>query len=249
MSRVATAAEPRLYGDLAPWFHLLTAPGDYEEEATLYGRLLAEQAEDSVETVLELGSGAGNNASHLKRDFALTLVDRSAPMLALSRALNPECEHVEGDMRTVRLDRTFDAVFVHDSLAYILTEADLGEVFATALAHCRPGASAIFVPDYVAETFAPATRHGGNDSRDGVRGLRYLEWVHPADATTYVVDFAYLLRDADRVTGEHDRHVCGVFPRSVWLDGLEAVGFDVRVVEPDYEEPTGQLIFACHRPA
>ena len=121
--------EPRLYRELAPWFHLLTSPVDYEEEAELYGRLLVEHAEGPVETVLELGSGGGNNASHLKRHFTLTLVDRSPEMLELSRGLNPELEHVEGDMRTVRLDRTFDAVFVHDALAYILTEPDLQAVF------------------------------------------------------------------------------------------------------------------------
>ena len=32
----------------------------------------------------------------------------------MSRSINPECEHVQGDMRTLRLGREFDAVFVHD---------------------------------------------------------------------------------------------------------------------------------------
>ena len=72
-------------------------------------------------TLLELGSGGGNNASHLKHRFECTLTDLSPEMLALSRTLNPECEHIEGDMRTLRLERTFDAVFVHDAIAYITT--------------------------------------------------------------------------------------------------------------------------------
>ena len=55
-------------------------------------------------TVLELGSGGGNNASHLKAQFRMTLVDRSPGMLAVSRALNPECEHVEGDCATCGWD-------------------------------------------------------------------------------------------------------------------------------------------------
>src|SRR5438093_3340100 len=189
--------QPRLYKELAPWFHLLTSPADYEEEAELYRRLLVEHAQGRVETVLELGSGGGNNASHLKRHFALTLVDRSPEMLELSRGLNQECEHVVGDIRTVRLDRTFDAVFVHDALAYIVTEPDLEAVFETASVHCRPGGSALFVPDYVQETFGPKTRHGGHDSAEGGRELRYLEWVHPAEESTYVVDFAYLIREGE----------------------------------------------------
>ena len=246
---MSSADEPKLYGRLAPLFHLLTSPSHYVEEAELYGRLMVERADGPVSTVLELGSGGGNNASHLKRHFTLTLVDRSPEMLELSGGLNPELEHVEGDMRTARLDRTFDAVFVHDALAYILTEPDLQAVFATVAAHCRPGGSAVFVPDYVQETFAPRTSHGGHDSKDGERGLRYVDWVRPDpfDPTTHVVDFAYLIREGEQVRVEQDRHVCGLFPKETWLQGLSAV-FQVDVVEPEFEdEPAGQVVFACRR--
>jgi SAM-dependent methyltransferase len=244
--------EPRLYHELAPWFHLLTAPANYVEEAELYRRLLVERADGPVVTVLELGSGGGNNASHMKRHFALTLVDGSPEMLEVSRGLNPELEHVEGDMRSVRLDRTFDAVFAHDALAYILTKPDLQAVFETAAVHCRPGGSAVFVPDYVQESFAPRTDHGGHDSEDGARGLRYVEWIRAAlaDPSRHLVDFAYLIREGEQVRVEQDRHVCGLFPSETWLRGLDAAGFDVDVVEPKFEdEPAGQTIFACRRRA
>jgi SAM-dependent methyltransferase len=249
---VSSSDEPKLYGELAPWFHLLTSPSHYVEEAELYGRLIVEKADGPVSTVLELGSGGGNNASHMKQRFELTLVDRSPRMLELSRSLNPECEHVEGDMRTVRLDRTYDAVFVHDAIAYILTEPDLNAVFETVFVHCRPGGSAVLVPDYVQETFAPRTSHGGHDSGDGARGLRYVEWVRadPSDSTRHVVDFAYLIRDGEAVRVEHDRHLCGLFPKETWLRGLDATGFEVDVVEPNFDdEPAGQVIFACRRRA
>src|SRR5215213_7588105 len=108
--------EPRMYGELAGWWPLLSAPATYAEEAGIYRRLLVEAADRPPETVLELGSGGGNNASHLKAHFRMILVDLSPGMLEVSRELNPGCEHVQGDMRTVRLDRTFDAVFVPDQL-------------------------------------------------------------------------------------------------------------------------------------
>ena len=90
----------RIYGDLAPWFHLLTAPTDYVVEAERYRTLILEEVPDA-RTLLELGSGGGNNASHLKAHFACTLADVSPQMLTLSRDLNPDCEHVLGDMRTL----------------------------------------------------------------------------------------------------------------------------------------------------
>jgi SAM-dependent methyltransferase len=223
--------DPKLYGELADWWPLLSPPEDYAEEAARYHEVLTESAERDVREILELGSGGGNNASHLKRWFALTLVDRSPQMLAVSRALNPECEHLEGDMRTVRLGRTFDAVFVHDAIAYVLTRGDLLRVFVTAREHCRPGGCALFVPDWIRETFAPATEHGGQDGAD--RALRYLDWTWDPDPKdeTHLMDLAYVLHLPDgSVRVEHDRHECGLFPRAVWLELLEEAGFEASPV-------------------
>ena len=132
---------PDLYGELAPWFHLLTSPDqeDYGEEAALVLGLLREQVDGPIETLLELGSGGGNMASHLKRDLRLTLTDLSPRMLEESRRINPEAEHLVGDMRTLRLGRTFDAVMIHDAISYLLTKEDLRAAFETAFVHLRPG--------------------------------------------------------------------------------------------------------------
>jgi hypothetical protein len=73
---------PRLYSDLATWFHLLTPPAEYVEEAEIYRRVFVETAVTPPRTLLEPGSGGGNTASHDKRHFRSTLVDPSPPMLA-----------------------------------------------------------------------------------------------------------------------------------------------------------------------
>jgi SAM-dependent methyltransferase len=239
-----------MYGDLAPWFHLLTAPEDYAVEAERYRSLIVAAVPDA-RTLLELGSGGGNNASHLREHFTCTLSDVSPQMLALSRTLNPDCEHVLGDMRTLRLGRTFDAVFVHDAVAYMATEDDLRDCMATAYAHTRHGGAAVFVPDFVRETFAPRTSHGGHDGQDG-RSLRYLEWSIDPDPgdTTYEVDFAVILRERGqepRVV--HDHHVEGLFPEHTWLYLLEQVGFEPTVHAGDMEdEDMSQTVFVARRP-
>jgi SAM-dependent methyltransferase len=241
----------RLYGDLAPWFHLLTAPEDYAVEAERYRALIVDAVPDA-RTLLELGSGGGNNASHLSKHFACTLSDLSPQMLALSRTLNRDCEHVLGDMRTLRLGRTFDAVFVHDAIVYMATEEDLRDCMGTAYAHTRPGGVAVFVPDYTRETFEPRTSHGGHDGTDG-RSLRYLEWVTdpaPGD-TTYEVDFAVLLREpgqGPRVV--HDHHLEGLFPEHTWLHLLEHAGFDPTVHRGDpSDDDTSQTVLVARRPS
>lgn len=185
--------------------------------------------------MLELGSGGGNNASHLKRHCSLTLVDRSTQMIEQSRSINPECEHIAGDMRTVRLGRQFDAVFVQDAISYMATEGDLEQAVRTAFIHCTPGGVALFAPDYVRESFRPSTSHGGSDGDDGHgatrRGVRYLEWTWDPDPddSTYLVDFAYMLRDErGELRVESDRLQLGLFARAEWTRIIADAGFEAR---------------------
>lgn len=222
----------RLYTDLAEWWPLLSPPANYEEEAGIYLRTMRNHAGRPLRTCLELGAGGGNNASWLKRDLTMTLVEPSEGMLAHSRRLNPECEHVQGDMRTVRLDRTFDAVFVHDAVCYMLDLDDLRAAVMTARAHCAPGGVVLFCPDHVADTYVEGTGSGGADAPDG-RGLRYLSWTWDPDPddTRCTVDYAYLLRSRDgTVEAIHDRHVEGLFKRQAWLDLLDEAGFEPAIV-------------------
>jgi len=179
----------KLYDELADWWPVFSDQAAYRREASHFIRLLRKTTRPVPRTLLELGSGGGNSAFHLKSHFEMTLVDMSPRMLRVSRRLNPECEHIMGDIRRVRLGRQFDAVFVHDAICHMITEADLLAGF--------------------------------------------LQWVadpDPAD-TTYVVDFAILIRDRrGRTRVEHDRHVLGLFPRARWLRLLREVGFKASVV-------------------
>jgi SAM-dependent methyltransferase len=235
-----------MYDELAGWFHLLTAPEEYRDEASLFLDLLREHVAGDVETLLELGSGGGNTASHLREHLRLTLTDIAPAMLDLSRGLNPGCEHVLGDMRTLRLGRTFDAVLIHDAVMYMTTEADLQAALLTAFVHLRPGGAVLVVPDCVRETFQPTTDHGGHDGPD--RALRYLEWSFDPDPTdtTFVTEFAILFRDGpDHVRVRHDRHVEGLFPRATWLALLGQVGFAATIVGDRWERE----LFLGRRPA
>lgn len=240
-----------LYRDLACWWPLISPPEEYEEEAAFAAAVLT-SASIPVRQVLELGSGGGHNAFHLKAAFAMTLVDLSEDMLDVSRRLNPECEHHAGDMRTARLGRSFDAVFLHDAVDYMVTEADLAQAMETAFVHCRPGGIAVFMPDLTRERFETSTDHGGSDGADG-RAARYLEWVwdpDPAD-TCSLAEYAFLLRDVDgSVRVVHETHRLGLFGRDDWLRLLADAGFDAGAVdEVTSEDRTPRELFVGHRPA
>ena len=231
----------KLYNDFANWWPLISAPADYAEEAKFFSDTLIEMSKIRLNEVLELGSGGGNNALHMKVHFALTLVDVSNGMLEVSRKLNPDCEHVEGDMRTVRLEKQYDAVFLHDAIDYMTSKEDLSRAMETAFVHCKPGGVALFVPDHICENFEPGTSQGGHDGKD--RSMRYLEWQWDPDPTdvTHLVDYVFAFRDAEgNVTIAQDRHRFGLFAREEWLSLMRAAGF-VAHTRPfnhtDFEKP------------
>ena len=84
-------------------------------------------------------------------------------MIELSEMINPGIEHLVGDMRTLRLGRTFDAVLIHDAICYMTSETDLRAAMATVFAHMRSGGAALVEPDHVRERFEESTDHGGVD--------------------------------------------------------------------------------------
>lgn len=246
----SVTSQYRFYGDLAPWWPLLSPPEEYTEEAAFIGTLLG-SVDGRVPYVLELGSGGGHNAVYLKRGRNLTLVDIAEPMLAVSRKLNPECEHVLGDLRTIRLEQRFDAVLIHDAIEYMTTEPDLALALATAFVHCKPGGTAVFVPDRTRETYTPSTDCGGIDGAAG-RNARYLAWdwdPDPGDDWTQT-DYAFLLRETDgSVQVAHESHRLGLFPRSTWLRLMAEAGFRPQVVlEETTEDRAPREIFVGTTP-
>jgi SAM-dependent methyltransferase len=240
---------PLLYSTLTPWYRLIDPPADHAEEAAAFVEALTGATDGAAETLLELGSGAGHNAFHMKARFRCTLADVSSGMLALSRELNPDCEHAAGDMRTLRLERTFDAVLIHDAICYMTSEADLLAAAETAFAHTRPGGAAIFAPDHLRETFHETSLLIEGD--EGDRALRAIEWTWDPDPgdTTCFADYTYLLREGAAMAVHYDRHVEGVFEEATWRRVLAQAGYEVGTMARPIGGGDYDRVFLCRRRA
>ncbi len=239
------------YETLASWWPLISPVEEYESEVREVVRLIESHAPDA-RALLELGSGGGHNAFYLRKRFHVTLTDLSSAMLEQSKMINPDCEHLIGDMRTLDLQREFDVVFGHDSLDYMTSEHDLAQTFATAYRHLRKGGLFICLPDDVRERFEPGTECGGSDGDDG-RSIRYLEWSPEisADATTCVTLYSFLAREADGTTRHFvEEHLHGIFTEATWVALLERAGFAVTVVDEAgvEDERAPRRIFVARKP-
>jgi len=217
---------PRLYDDLVTWYDLVDPVADHAEDAAMFITTFERLVSPRPQTLLELGAGAGHNAVHLSARLSCVLTDLSPAMQARSRMLNPGCEHALGDMRTLRLDQRFDAVLVHDAIAYMASRADLLAALTTAFVHLRPGGAALFAPDSVRDHFREDCELLDGDAPDG-RSLRAAMWTWDPDPgdETCVADFVFMLREGGQVRAVHDHHLEGLFDEATWLELIAAAGF------------------------
>ncbi len=233
----------RMYDDLAYLWPLISPPENYEAEAYVWRNTLRARLGPGRHDILELGVGGGHNLSHFADEFAATAVDLSEGMLENSRKLNPGVTHIQGDMRTVRLGRTFDAVLIHDAIDYMRTLDDLRAAFLTAAVHLRPGGTFIVAPDYTRENYEEGVVCTRTASSADTH-LTYIEVDFDPDCHDSTVDslMVYLIRDARGTRVELDHHVIGVFPIQTWLDELAQIGFRTELVPTSEEEDPRQRV-------
>jgi SAM-dependent methyltransferase len=227
--------EKKMYSDLAWLWPVLSPWEDYVEEGEFIAAAVREHSRIEPRTLLHMGCGGGHNDYTLKKHFAVTGVDISPGMLALARSLNPEVEYLEGDMRSVRLGRAFDAVIILDSIGYMLSEEELRQALATAHEHLKPGGAFLTVIDWNPETFVQNMTRAWTRVRGDVE-LTFVENYYDPDPgdSTYECTFIYLIREKGKLRIETDRHSCGIYPMDTWRRSMRATGFDL--VELEFKE-------------
>lgn len=227
----------RLYNDLAWTWHIISKPEDYVEEGEDFINKIKEHAKIEVREILNLGCGGGNLDWVLKHAFKVTGVDISNSMLANARRINPENEYHQGDMRSVRLGRTFDAVVIHDAVNYMLTPADLKAAFETAYIHLKPGGVMITYAEVWKENFKQNRVRYQTEVKDNIE-ITFIENYYDPDPddTFYESTFIYLIRKNGILRIETDLHYCGVFPLELWPNTLKEIGFEVIETRFDHSE-------------
>jgi SAM-dependent methyltransferase len=233
----------KMYQELAHLWPVISPPEGYALEACFWRRELQALLGPGRHRILELGVGGGHNLSHLVKDFEATGVDLSPAMLENARRLLPEVPFFHGDMRLVRLDQRFQAVLIHDAVAYLRTEEDLRSTFHTAALHLEPGGVLLLTPDHVKETFRDPTsriktaRFGDHNEKE----LTFFEYAYDPDPedSTYETRYVFLLREDGGVPRfETDIHTHGLFPLETWTRLLKEAGFSVEIRHHELEGPT-----------
>lgn len=234
---------PRLYTDLSWIWNYLSPPDHYVEEVQTFVERFRAMGVPDGGSVLHLGSGGGSIDFNLKQTYRITGIDRSPNMIRIAKETNPEVEYIEGDIRSARINRTFDAVLSHDAIAYMVTYEDLLATYRTAAAHLNPGGTMIAIPEEVRPFFVQdKVTHDGTIGLNGI-SVTSIEVAHDEDPSDddFECDFIYLIRENGNLTIETDVHTMGIHDLDLFLKAIDEAGFDAQVqkwglsdIEEDY---------------
>ena len=214
------------YNELAWTEDFLADPADYEVEVGQYVQLINNTAKEPVHKILHLGSGAGGHDRFFKKHYQVTGVDISIGMLDKAKMTNPDIEYLDGDMRTIRLDRRFDCVVIPDSIDYMVSLDDLKQAIQTAAIHLKPG-GVLLIVGKTAETFQNNNFAYTGEKDDMHVTLLENNYINPYVPNTYEITMVYLIRQQGKLKIYTEESVAGLFPRAIWDEVLRDAGFEM----------------------
>ena len=137
-----------VFNEYARYYDLLYRDKDYVGEAE-YVHGLIQSHLPCAQSILNLGCGSGRHDRELVQNgYEITGVDLSEEMLVPARNAAQHIsalDYVQGDIRTIRLERSFDVVIsLFHVMSYQTTNDDLLAAFETARCHLKPGGIFLF---------------------------------------------------------------------------------------------------------
>jgi SAM-dependent methyltransferase len=194
-----------VFGSYSYYYDLLYRDKDYAGEAEFVRQLMQIYA-PAAKTILELGCGTANHALLLAEagyhvhgvDMSESMLKRAADRLTqVSPEIAAQIQLTQGDIRTVRVNQTFDVVLsLFHVMSYQTTNADLLAAFDTIKQHLKPGGIALFDVWYGPAVLSdrPATRIKRLQD-DTIEVTRLAEPVVYPNANLVDVNYHVLIKD------------------------------------------------------
>ncbi|TKG57914.1 class I SAM-dependent methyltransferase [Prauserella endophytica] len=200
-------------------------------------RLINDYGSVPTGSVLDLGCGTARDLAVLAESHDCVGVDIQPALIDHARHQHPALDLRVGDLRTIRLDRTFDTILcLGNSLAYLHHNEDIRAAFSTFAAHAQRGTLLLIVTQIAPALTTTPTR--GRVEAAGIHAEVSTE--HSWDARTQIATLrrTWQLDDGTTETDRIQRRV--LFPRELELYATLA-GFCPLALFTDPQDHTGPI--------
>ncbi|MBI4360738.1 class I SAM-dependent methyltransferase [Candidatus Micrarchaeota archaeon] len=234
------------YTDLAEYYDVVYLYVDYRRHADAIFSLIQKYKKNDNPKLLDMACGTGTHAKLLSpKGFVVTGVDISENMLAVARKKNPGIFFVRGDMRTFAPKEKFGVVLCfHNAILYNQDEAQMRATLSNFFSALQPGGILVF--DAVDKRIGATPKRGEYRFNSSDLNLSFKpQWAY--NEKTNRLDLAI---DFD-VNGKtfHDHHEMGAFTLQELKDHAKNAGFDVFLLQRNFEFPRKEeALFVCRKP-
>jgi SAM-dependent methyltransferase len=206
---------------------------DYPAEAAELHRIIQE-ASPAAQTLLDVACGTGAHLVEMQQWYAVEGVDLSPAMLAVARTRLPGIPLGEGDMRTLDLGKTFDAVTcLFSSIGYMTNPAELHAAIARLAAHVAPGGVLIVDgwvrPGQWRDNYRPDSPDVASDDEVTVVRLSYSR----RDGSITELEMHHLVQTDAGIDYFIEPHRLRLAETDEYVAAVTDAGLEARVV-PDY---------------
>ncbi len=219
---------------------------DYKRQANAFTHIVKKYRQSTNNSLLDAACGTGGHDGLLKaKGFQVTGLDLSTDMLNVARNKNPGIEYVQGDMKTFRHNARFGTILCFfNSILYNQNKSQLTRALQNFYKHLEPGGILIF--DAVDKSVGIKDKRGdyryvGSDHAVVFKPLWKLN--RKKNVMDLHIDF--------EIDGKkyHDHHVMGAFTMQELKDHAENAGFDVFLLQRNFEYPRKEeALFVCRKP-
>jgi len=218
-----------LFKQLARYYDKIYHWKDYEKDVDFLEKVFRKH-DLKVRDILDVACGTGAHAALLvKRGYNVIGVDLNEEMLKIARRKVKNAVFLKGDMRDLKLGRTFDAVIcMFSSITYNRTLSELQKTLSGFHKHLKAKGIVVFDTHFLRERFVHGYR--GVTGYDGdeltIARFDFSEKFGKRGRIT----FSYLIREGnnfDYIRG--DVHEVGLFSLSEIVGAMRKAGFAAEV--------------------
>ncbi len=186
-----------------------------------------------IRSVLDVGCGTfAIDLPLLRRGYEVVGRDVSPAMLRVAREKLPSArlhaDVAQGDIRELRLGRTFDAILCLGTFNYFTSAADVGRAFGVCRRHLRPGGLLVLdLTNFDAWLRDPMNARTEVDHRaaDGTRIAIFGYNEQTRSRSIHVARFLTVLQRGDRIDLGFDEAPLRVWTREALAKALAKNGF------------------------
>jgi SAM-dependent methyltransferase len=214
---------------------------DYAAEAATIEGIVHERS-PGARTLLDVACGTGKHLEHLRSTFACEGVDLDEGLLAVARKRLPGVPLHQGDMRDVRLERTFDVVTcLFSAIGFVGGPDKLDAAAGTLAAHLSPGGVLLVEPWLEPQEWIPRRPHVLSADLPGL-ALARVTLSGLRDERVSTTEMHYVVATPDGVEEWVEDHELYLFTHEEMGGAFERAGLSA---ELDPEGLIGRGLWIC----